>query len=152
MKKIEKTRLVVVGGGMAGTACVEEIIKTGGRDRFDMTVIGSEPHPNYNRVLLSHVLTGEKSVSDITTHGRDWYENNGVRLVTGLEVTELKRASRCVAADGKALADYDKLIIATGALPIMPRIQGIDLAGVFTFRDVADCERMRASRDYNKFI
>lgn len=142
MKKNGKLRLVVIGGGMAGTACVEEIVKAA-PDRFEITVFGREPHPNYNRVLLSHVLTGEKTVEEITTHGRDWYEKNGVRLVTGSEVTDLKRVSRCVAALDVTLAQYDKLIMATGALPIIPQIPGVDRAGVFTFRDVADCERIR---------
>ncbi|MBI5886615.1 MAG: NAD(P)/FAD-dependent oxidoreductase [Deltaproteobacteria bacterium] len=142
MKENKKTRLVVVGNGMAGTACVEEVIKAG-RERFDITVIGREPHPNYNRVLLAYVLTGEKSVSEITTHGREWYEQNGVRLITGVEVSDIRRASRSVIANNETLAAYDKLILATGSLPIIPRIPGADRDGVFTFRNVADCERIR---------
>lgn len=139
-----KTRLVIVGSGMAGTACVEEIIKAA-PDKFDITVFGKEPHPNYNRVLLSHVLTGEKTVAEITAHGRDWYEKNNVRLLTDCKVSGIKRAGRRVLSGAAETDGYDKLILATGALPIIPKIPGIDRQGVFTFRDISDCERIRAS-------
>ncbi|MBI5563144.1 MAG: NAD(P)/FAD-dependent oxidoreductase [Deltaproteobacteria bacterium] len=142
MSAIRKTRLVVIGGGMAGTACVEEVIKAA-PDKFDITVFGKEPHPNYNRILLSHVLTGEKSMEDIAAHGLDWYAKNGVTLRTGCNVTAIRRGSRAVMAGDEELCAYDKLIIATGAVPVMPRIPGMDKAGVFTFRDIADCERIR---------
>lgn len=136
-----KKRLIVIGNGMAGTACVEEILKLG-PDRFEITVFGAEKHLNYNRVLLSSVLTGEKEFKDISLHGRKWYEDNGVRLFTGSRVTQIKRAGRTVAGDGFE-AKYDKLLLSTGSLPFAPPIPGIDKEGVFFFRDIEDCEKIK---------
>jgi len=138
----KKMRLVIIGGGMAGSACLEEI--TGlDPDRYEITVFGAERHPNYNRVLLAQVLTGEKSVDEITLLDRDWYDSRGVRLLTGAMVTAIDRVSRkVVCADGTE-EPYDRLILATGALPVIPPIPGADREGVVAFRNLADCERIK---------
>ena len=74
-----RPRLVVVGNGMAGMRAVEELISRA-PDRFDITVIGAEPHPNYSRILLSAVLAGERTFEDIVLNSRDWYEQHGICL------------------------------------------------------------------------
>lgn len=135
-----KERLVVIGSGMAGTACVEELLKTD-PSRFDVTVFGAEER-NYNRVYLAQVLTGEKSLDDISLHDRDWYAEKGIRLHAGEKVTEIRRRSRVVATESGVEAPYDKLVFATGALPLMPPIPGIDKEGVLPFRNMGDCERI----------
>lgn len=139
-EKNGKERIVVIGNGMAGTACLEEILKTG-PSRFDLTVFGAEGR-NYNRVYLAQVLTGDKSLEDISLHGRDWYAGNGIRLHAGEKVTEIRRRGRVVVTESGIEAPYDKLIFATGALPIMPPVPGIGKEGVFPFRNIGDCERI----------
>ncbi len=141
MKK-GKERLVIIGNGMAGTACLEEILRAD-PDRFDITVFGAEAH-NYNRVLLSQVLTGEKTLEAIRLHDPNWYEERGVRLFAGCRVREIKRGSRIVISEGGLDAGYDRLIITTGARPFIPPIPGSDKEGVVSFRDIEDCERIRS--------
>ncbi|MBI5642050.1 MAG: NAD(P)/FAD-dependent oxidoreductase [Deltaproteobacteria bacterium] len=135
-------KLVVIGNGMAGTACLEEIYKLG-PSRFDVTVFGAERH-NYNRVLLAQVLTGEKSLNDITLHNKAWYEERGIKLHTGEKVVEIKRKSRKAVTESGLEVPYDKLIFATGALPLMPPIPGMDKEGILPFRNMDDCHRIVA--------
>jgi nitrite reductase (NADH) large subunit len=147
-----RKRLVVIGSGMAGTACVEEILKLA-PERYEITVFGAERHPNYNRVLLSHVLTGEKTLKDITLHGPAWYRERGITLHTGRRVEEVRRASRTVVAEGGVGAGYDRLILSTGSVPVIPAVPGVEKAGVITFRDIDDCERIRGlARDARKAV
>ncbi|MFA9460681.1 nitrite reductase large subunit NirB [Thiohalorhabdus methylotrophus] len=139
-----RERLVLVGNGMAGVRTLEELLKLA-PDRYDITVFGAEPHPNYNRILLSPVLSGEKTPEEIVLNGRDWYESHGITLHTGAPVTTLDRARRrVVAADGTE-AGYDRLLLATGSRPVRLPIPGSDLDGVVTFRDIADVESMVAA-------
>ncbi|MFQ5736643.1 MAG: nitrite reductase large subunit NirB [Thermodesulfobacteriota bacterium] len=142
MEKTEKKRLVVIGNGMAGTACVEEIIRLD-PERYDITVFGAERHPNYNRVLLADVLTGEKTVEEITLHGPGWYAERGIKLHTGRKVESIRRSSRAVVLDDGTESGYDRLVLATGSLPFMLPVEGADREGVVTFRSVEDCERIR---------
>jgi len=139
----KKEKLVVVGNGMAGAACVEEIIKAD-PERYDITVFGAERHQNYNRVLLTHVLTGEKTLEEIALHGPGWYAERGIKLLTGKKVVTIKRRSRKVETEDGLEEGYDRLILATGSLPAMPPVEGIGKDGVVTFRNIEDCERIRA--------
>ncbi|MDP2690323.1 MAG: nitrite reductase large subunit NirB, partial [Deltaproteobacteria bacterium] len=138
----KKERLVVIGNGMAGTACVEEIMKAG-PGRYDITVFGAEKHLNYNRVLLTQVLTGEKTLEDISLHGPGWYDERGIRLRTGQRVAEIRRRSRVVVDEDGREEPYDRLVLATGSLPIVPPMEGAGKEGVVTFRNIEDCERIR---------
>lgn len=137
-----KTRLVVIGNGMASSAFLEELVRTD-PERFDITVFGKERHPNYNRVLLSHVLTGEKTLKEIMLHEPAWYERFGIKLRTGVKVTAIKRGRRSVALEDGGEVPYDRLVLATGSLSIIPKITGIEKEGVVTFRDLDDCEKIR---------
>jgi nitrite reductase (NADH) large subunit len=137
-----KKKLVVVGGGMAGMCCVEEVLKLD-PDRYEITVLSGEEHLNYNRVLLSQVLRGEKKIEELYLHGREWYEENNIRLVTGCRVESINRPRRTVIGTGGVEAQYDKLVLATGSVPRVPPIPGIDKAGVVSFRDVKDCEKIK---------
>lgn len=139
-EKNGRERIVVIGNGMAGTACVEEILKLA-PTRFELTVFGAERH-SYNRVLLAQVLTGEKTLEDISLHNREWYAGKGVSLHAGESITEIKRRSRVVVTKSGVEAPYDRLVFATGSLPIMPPIPGIDKEGVLPFRNMGDCERI----------
>jgi nitrite reductase (NADH) large subunit len=112
----KRERLVVVGNGMAGTRTVEELLSRA-PGRYDITIIGAEPNPNYNRILLSAVLAGEKTLDEIVVNSRDWYEECGIRVLTGRPVTAIDRAARTVAIAGADPIAYDKLLLATGSKP-----------------------------------
>lgn len=137
---------MVVGNGMAGMRTVEELLSCA-PDRFDITVIGAEPHPNYSRILLSAVLAGEKTFDEIVINPHRWYERHGIRLIAGNRATAIDPTARHVTlADGSSVA-YDKLLLATGSKPLAPPIAGLGLPNVRAFRDFADVEAMiEASR------
>jgi nitrite reductase (NADH) large subunit len=140
----ERPRLVVIGNGMAGMRTVEELLKLD-RDMYDITVFGAEPHGNYNRILLSPVLAGEKTVEDIMLHRREWYAANGIVLHAGDSVVRIDRKRRLVhAASGLALP-YDRLLIATGSKPFIVPVPGHSLPGVIGFRDLHDVDAMLAA-------
>ena len=138
-----RDRLVVVGNGMAGMRTVEELLARDA-ERYEITVIGAEPHPNYNRIMLSSVLAGDKSVDDIVINPAGWYVANGIRLIAGEPVSAVDPAAKTVTIGGQALG-YDKLLLATGSKPVAPPIPGLGLAGVRSFRDIADVEAMIAA-------
>jgi nitrite reductase (NADH) large subunit len=142
--RCRRAQLVVVGNGMAGMRAVEELLSRA-PDRFDITVIGAEPHPNYNRILLSSVLAGDKTLDDIVINSPSWYAEHGIRLIAESRATAIDRVARQVTlADGTAVA-YDKLLLATGSKPVAPPIPGLGLPNVRAFRDIADVEAMIAA-------
>ncbi len=136
-----RERLVVVGNGMAGMRAVEELLARA-PDRYAITVIGAEKQPNYNRILLSSVLAGEKTVDEIFINSTDWYDEHGVRLIVGEPVTAIDPAAKTVTIGGSETLPYDKLLLATGSKPLAPPIPGLGLPGVRAFRDVADVDAM----------
>ncbi|HWK71909.1 MAG TPA: nitrite reductase large subunit NirB [Burkholderiaceae bacterium] len=138
---MKKMKLVVVGNGMAGIRTIEELLKLD-TSLYDITVFGSEPHPNYNRILLSPVLTGEQTLEDIILNGRSWYEEHGITLHMNSTVTRINRARKEVMTDDGKTARYDRLLLATGSKPFMLPVPGTDLDGVVTFRDIGDVNRM----------
>lgn len=135
-----KEKLVVIGNGMAGINTLEQILKL--TDRFEIIVFGSEPYPNYNRIMLSYVLEGSKTLDDIVINDWNWYKENGIALHTGQTVTRIDPANKTVITDGGMTASYDKLLIATGSNSLMLPIPGSDREGVVGFRDIADCNQM----------
>ncbi len=138
---MKKLKLVMIGNGMAGVRTLEELLKIS-PDLYDITVFGAEPHPNYNRILLSPVLAGEQTLDEIILNPLSWYEEHGIRLHLGTPVTEIdRRHRRVVAADG-TVAPYDRLLIATGSSPFVPPVPGRELAGVIAYRDIADTNTM----------
>ena len=112
-----KQRLIVIGNGMAGARAVEEIIDRGGSQQFHITMLGDEPHGNYNRISLSNVLAGSEDSAAIMLNPLDWYAHNAIALHTGVRVTKLDRFSKTITADHATTLRYDKLIIATGSRP-----------------------------------
>ena len=146
MNAMPRQRLVVIGNGMAGMRTVEELLARA-PVRYDITVFGAEPHPNYNRIMLSSVLAGEKAVEDIVINSRDWYTDNGITLHAGDPVVAIDPAARTVTAASGLRVGYDKLLLATGSKPLMPPLPGLDLPGVVTFRDIADVDKMLAAAE-----
>lgn len=149
MSNIKREKLVVIGNGIAGISTVEQIIKLGGN--FDITVIGQEPHPNYNRIMLSYVLEGSKTLDDIVLNDWKWYEDNHITLHTGVTVTAIDGERKVVTADNGLTVPYDKVMIATGSKPFILPVPGSDKEGVIGFRNIADCTQMlEAAKAYKK--
>ncbi|OYV19581.1 MAG: nitrite reductase (NAD(P)H) large subunit [Methylococcaceae bacterium NSM2-1] len=149
-----KQRLVVIGNGMAGMRTVEELLSAA-PEKYDITVFGAEPYGNYNRIMLSSVLCGEKTIEDIVINDRQWYADNGICLYAGQDkaVVRIDRVTRKVYAQDGTSAAYDRLLIATGSKPVVPAIPGNDLEGVISFRDIFDVNRMLTySRSHNKAV
>ena len=142
---MKRSKLVMVGNGMAGVRALEELLKIA-PDLYDITVFGAEPHPNYNRILLSPVLAGEQTLEQIVLNDWSWYEENKVTLHAGWTVNEVDRARRIVHASNAAgetmSVAYDRLIMATGSNPFILPIPGKDLDGVLAYRDIADTQAM----------
>ena len=136
-----REQLVVVGNGMAAIRTVEELLRRAPL-RYAITVIGAEPHPNYNRIMLSSVLAGEKTVDEIVINPRQWYAENRITLITGNPVTAIDRAAKTVTLADRGAQRYDTLLLATGSKPLAPPIPGLQLPGVHAFRDIADVEAM----------
>ena len=129
-------RLVVVGNGMAGMACVEQILKH--QARFRITVFGDETHVNYNRVMLSSVLAGEKAADEIVLHPREWYVRNGIDLRVGVRIVDVDSDAKTVRGNDGSVTPYDTLLLATGSSAWLPPIDGLALDGVFVFRTLDD--------------
>ena len=139
-----RRRLVLVGNGMAGIRTLEEIL-TRAPHHFAITVFGAEPHGNYNRIMLSPVLAGEKRFVDIVTHDRDWYDQNNIELISGEAIVGIDREARVVTGAGGTIRPYDVLLLATGSNPVIIPVPGHTLPGVIGFRDIADVDAMLAS-------
>jgi len=155
-----KEKLVLIGNGMAGMRALEELFKhntseeeEAGSDQYDITVIGSEPHPNYNRIMLSPVLAGEQTIDDIILNSREWYAENNIELVTGDTATEISRIKKSVITESGKEFSYDLLFIVTGSTPFIIPILGFDTEVFLGFRDIHDVDVMvQAAKDHKKAV
>ena len=149
---MNKMKLVCVGNGMAGMRTIEELLAIA-PDLYDITVFGAEPHPNYNRILLSPVLAGEQTLDEIVLNPLEWYAAHGITLRAGTKAAKIDRVRRLVLAEDGTAAPYDRLLLATGSNPVMLPIPGIELEGVITYRDIADTEAMiAAAKTYKRAV
>ena len=137
----EKLKLVLIGNGLAGMRCLEDLLDMA-PDRYDVTVIGEEPWGNYNRIMLSPVLSGEKTIDDIMLHPHAWYSDKGIKFIADDPAIKIDRTRKTVHTEKGETVDYDRLIIATGSKPFIPPVQGVDLKGVISFRDIYDVNSM----------
>jgi nitrite reductase (NADH) large subunit len=141
---MSKQKLVVVGNGMAGARAVEEVLARG-RDRFDIVMFGEEPYGNYNRILLSNILSGAQDTSEIFINPLEWYEENHIKLHAGARVGEIDRLAKIVVSENGISERFDKLLIATGSRAFIPPMAGVNLPdgrikpGLFGFRTIDDC-------------
>ncbi len=120
-------KLVVIGNGMAGTACVEQILKYS--KKFAITVFGDETHVNYNRILLSSVLAGEKNSDEIILNSLEWYQQHQIQLRLGVRIVAIDPAAKTVTGDDGSVTAFDKLLLATGSSPLIPPIDGVKKSG-----------------------
>ncbi|MFB9280020.1 nitrite reductase large subunit NirB [Cohnella cellulosilytica] len=147
-----RKKLVLVGNGMAGVRTIEHLLKLAPH-AYDVTIIGAEPHPNYNRIMLSSVLAGGASLREIVLNDWDWYEENGIRLLAGQRAIGIDASAKRVTTDKGIALEYDKLVLATGSDPFMLPLPGADKEGVIAFRDLKDCETMiEASKRIKKAV
>ena len=137
----EKMKLVLVGNGLAGMRCLEDLLDMA-PERYEVTVIGEEPWGNYNRIMLSPVLSGDKSIEDIMLHPHAWYSDKGIHFIAGDAAVKIDRPRKQVYTEKGIVVDYDRLILATGSKPFIPPIKGSDLKGVLSFRDIYDVNTM----------
>lgn len=137
----EKMKLVLVGNGLAGMRCLEDLLDMA-PDRYEITVIGEEPWGNYNRIMLSPVLSGDKTIEDIMLHSHAWYSEKGIQLIADDPAIKIDRPRKQVHTQKGMVVNYDRLILATGSKPFIPPIAGTDLKGVMSFRDIYDVNQM----------
>lgn len=136
-----KKKLVVIGNGMAPGRALETLFdKAPGA--FDVTIYNAEPRVNYDRIMLSPVLSGEKTFDDIVIHDDAWYAEHGVCLLKGEKVVHIDRKKKTVMSENGVTSPYDHLIIATGSSPIVIPVPGHDKSGVVTYRDLDDVDAM----------
>lgn len=138
---MSKLKLVMVGNGMAGVRTLEELLQLA-PDRYDITVFGAEPHPNYNRIMLSPVLAGEQTLDQIVLNPLSWYQQHHITLHAGKKVVSVDRVTRTVRADDGTEARYDRLLLCTGSKPFMLPVPGHTLKGVMAYRDIADTQAL----------
>ncbi len=136
-------KLIIIGAGMASGRVLEHVLDAA-PDAFDITLYNAEPRGNYNRIMLSPVLSGEKAYADIVTHDDGWYAARGVKTRFGAHVTRIDRDRKTVVANGVE-TPYDRLVIATGSAPFILPVAGKDLPGVVTYRDLDDTNAMIAA-------
>jgi nitrite reductase (NADH) large subunit len=143
-----RERLIVVGNGMAGARLVEDILARGGADKFEIVMFGDEPYGNYNRILLSNVLSGSHDPKDIFINPLSWYQENNIKLHAGIRVTNIDREAKKVYGTNEIVEEYDKLVIATGSSAFVPPMEGLSndtdgfKKGIFVFRTLDDCDNI----------
>jgi nitrite reductase (NADH) large subunit len=149
---VKRSKLVMVGNGMAGVRTIEELLKIA-PELYDVTVFGAEPHPNYNRILLSPVLAGEQTLDEIVLNSWEWYKENNITLHAGKKVIEVDRVKRIVRSEDGTQVEYDRLLMCTGSNPFILPIPGKELKGVIAYRDIADTNAMiDAAKKYKKAV
>lgn len=134
-------RLVIIGNGMAPGRMLEELFEKA-PDHYQVTIFNAEPRVNYDRIMLSPVLSGEKTYEDIIIHGDGWYIQHGITLYKGHRIVKIDRVAKTVTSDHGVTESYDRLVIATGSVPFIIPVPGKDLPGVITYRDLDDVDAM----------
>lgn len=146
-----KQKLIVIGAGMASGRVLEHLNEAA-PDDWDITLFNAEPRGNYNRIMLSPVLSGEKTYDEIVTHDDTWYETASVTCRFGETIAGVDTAAKTVTAANGDVLYYDKLVFGTGSNPFMIPLPGHDLDGVIAYRDLEDTETMMAMGPGNKVV
>lgn len=144
-----KKRLIIIGNGMA-TGRLLQCLSESAAGQFDITVFGEEPGGSYNRVLLSHLLSGEAPLENIITLTQEWYAEQGIQLHSGDPVEVIDRENKKVISQSGIEVEYDQLVMATGSYPTRVPLPGLDLEGVMNFRTLKDVDRMKEMAESHK--
>ncbi|MEV8466948.1 nitrite reductase large subunit NirB [Fluviibacterium sp. DFM31] len=134
-------KLVVIGAGMATGRALEHLFDAD-PDAYEVTLFNAEPRGNYNRIMLSPVLSGEKTYEEIVTHGDDWYAQHGVTCRFGEKIAKVDLDRKVVVAENGDEVAFDKLLFGTGSNPFIIPLPGHDLKGVIAYRDLEDTYAM----------
>src|SRR5215213_11681426 len=141
MRSAMKQKLVIIGNGMAPGRMLENLLEAA-PNAYAVTIFNAEPRVNYDRIMLSPVLSGEKAYEEIIIHGDGWYIANGITLYKGHRIVAIDRTAKTVTSDHGVTEPYDRLVIATGSVPFIIPVPGHDLPGVLTYRDLDDVQAM----------
>ena len=136
-----KEKLVIIGNGMAPGRMLEHLLEAV-PERYQVTIFNAEPRVNYDRIMLSPVLSGEKAFEEIVIHGDGWYIRHGIVLYKGHKIVSIDREAKTVTSDRGVTEPYDRLVIATGSVPFIIPVPGKDLPGVLSYRDLDDVSAM----------
>ncbi len=144
-----KEKLIVIGNGMSGLRTIEDMLEHS-NDKYEITIFGEEPYVNYNRIMLSYILSGEKNFEDTIINHRSWYEDNQIALHKGDKIISIDKENKKVKSASGLEVRYDKLLIATGSKPFIPKTEGSDLGNVIAFRNKADVDTIMSTIDKEK--
>jgi nitrite reductase (NADH) large subunit len=129
-------RVVVVGAGVGGVTAAEELRRV--LPDAELTLVGDEPYPFYNRMAVSRLVSESASIESLYLNRRDWPESRRIDYRRGVAVAAIDRANREVRlADGDRVA-YDRVVVATGARPFVPPLDGFGAPGSFVLRTIDD--------------
>mgnify|MGYP001357115703 CR=1 FL=1 len=143
-------KLIIIGAGMASGRALEKLINAGAE--YDVSLFNAEPRGNYDRIMLSPVLSGDKTYEEIVIHTSDWYEENGVNCHFGEKIVSIDRVAKTATSETGHVHSYDKLLFGTGSNPFIIPLPGHDLDGVIAYRDLEDTERMMSLGVNNKAV
>lgn len=144
-----KQNLIVIGNGMSGARTIENLLKIT-KDKYNITIFGDEPHYNYNRIMLSYLVSGKKTFEDIVIHKESWYEENNVTLYKGDKVISLDKDAKTVTSQNGKTLSYDKLLISTGSSSFIPDTKGCALKNVVGFRTKLDSDTILSTISKDK--
>ncbi|XOB62569.1 nitrite reductase large subunit NirB [Campylobacterota bacterium DY0563] len=144
-----KEKLVVIGNGMSGLRTIEDLLELDS-SKYEITIFGEEPYVNYNRIMLSYILSQEKTFEDTIINHQEWYENNNITLHKGDKVVSIDKNTKKVISESGKEVEYDKLLIATGSTPFIPKTNGSDLKNVIAFRTKFDVDTIMDTIDKSK--
>jgi len=144
-------KLVIIGAGMASGRVIEHLLDSA-PGAYDITLFNAEPRGNYNRIMLSPVLSGDKTYEEIITHSDAWYAEHGVTCRFGETIRHIDRSARTVTTETGDVVAYDKLVFGTGSNPFIIPLPGHDLDGVIAYRDLEDTHRMMTMSEDNKVV
>ena len=134
-----KEKLVVIGNGMSGLRTIEDLLDIE-KEKYDITIYGDEPYVNYNRIMLSYILSQEKTFEDTIINHQTWYDENNITLNKGDKILSINKENKTILSESGKVESYDKLLIASGSKPFVPKTKGSDLENVIAFRTKADVD------------
>jgi nitrite reductase (NADH) large subunit len=144
-----KEKLVVIGNGMSGLRTIEDLLDIT-KEKYDITVYGEEPHVNYNRIMLSYILSQEKTFEDTIINHQTWYDENDITLHKGDKVISIDKQNKTIKSESGKEESYDKLLIATGSNAFVPPTPGSDLKNVIAFRTKKDVDTIINTISHDK--